>query len=159
MRASLAVASRPNKLNLRRAVCAILNIARGRPLKVTIDSSEPLTDTIRVIGALYNVTLTQADESTRVREHDRNVTASRGSARSNGKPAPSARKQSQRSPAHKSIPAAATATRRRSAAKAAAPAADPGDIRAWARTHGHSVNDRGPLPGTVRAAYAAAQNG
>ena len=76
MRASLAGRVSPEQTDLRRAVRAsILNIARGRPLKVTIDSSEPLTDTIRVIGALYNVTLTQADESTRVREHDRNVTA------------------------------------------------------------------------------------
>lgn len=122
-------------------------------MKVTIDSSEPLTDTIRVIGALYNVTLTQADESTRAGEHDRNTTVSRSSARSHRKPAPSAPKQAQRSPTPKSMPAAAA--RRAAVVKAA----DPGEIRTWAKTNGYTVNDRGPLAGTVRAAYAAAQNG
>ena len=35
---------------------------RGKPLKVTIDSSEALADTLRVIGAVYNVTLAQVHE-------------------------------------------------------------------------------------------------
>jgi hypothetical protein len=32
---------------------------------------------------------------------------------------------------------------------------DPAAIREWARTHGHQISDRGPIPAKVRQAYAA----
>ncbi|MGV1030585.1 MAG: Lsr2 family DNA-binding protein [Dermatophilaceae bacterium] len=117
-------------------------------MKVTFDSSEPLADAIRVIGALYNVTLTHLDALDDAQQPG--VPVSPSATRSNGKPAASKRKQSQRPPALKPVRAQATLTRR-----SAAKAADPGEIRAWAKANGHAVNDRGPLSGTVRAAYAA----
>ncbi|MGB8381440.1 MAG: histone-like nucleoid-structuring protein Lsr2 [Dermatophilaceae bacterium] len=123
-------------------------------MKITIDSSEPLTDAIRVVGALYNVSLTQANESTGVREDGGGLSVTRGYARPNGKPATPTRRQAPRPPAQKPVRAPVAATRRKSAAKAA----DPGEIRAWAKANGHTVNDRGPLPGALRAAFAAAQS-
>ena len=127
------------------------NHSKGRPLKVTIDSNEPLNDAIRVIGALYNVTLTPSSQSTGV--PDNNGGKSRASARSNGKPATPTRKQPRRVPAQEPMRGPAPVTRRKSTPKAA----DPGEIRAWAKANGHSVNDRGPLSSAVRSAFAGAQ--
>jgi hypothetical protein len=36
---------------------------------------------------------------------------------------------------------------------------DPAAIRQWARAHGHLISDRGPIPATVRQAYAARRRG
>lgn len=121
-------------------------------MKVTIDSSEPLSDALRVIGALYNVALSRADDSTAVSAHDGNPSAVRGSTSPGRKTLPSDRRRSLSAPTRKSKPAAATAARRGSTVIAD----DAGTIRAWAQANGHTVKDRGPLPGSVRAAYATA---
>ncbi len=117
-------------------------------MKVTIDSSEALADTLRVIGAVYNVTLAQVHETTGAPKPEGSVSAA--------PPSPSSdRKQARQSRTQKPPQPPATRTRQRPAPKAAAaPAAD---IRVWAKANGHSINDRGPLSATVRAAYAAAQ--
>ncbi|MGB8384676.1 MAG: histone-like nucleoid-structuring protein Lsr2 [Dermatophilaceae bacterium] len=122
-------------------------------MKVEIDSSEPLIDAIRVIGALYDVTLTETSAATGVPDQDGGLTVPRRSPRSNGKPATSTPTQPRRPAAQQSMPASAAVSRRKTAAKTA----DPGEIRTWAKANGHTVNERGPLPGTVRAAFAAAQ--
>jgi len=44
----------------------------------------------------------------------------------------------------------------RRAAKTAAPAADLGEVRAWARDNGYTVSDRGRISGDVMAAYEGA---
>ena len=36
---------------------------------------------------------------------------------------------------------------------------DAAAIRQWARAHGHRISDRGPIPATVRHAYAARRRG
>jgi hypothetical protein len=36
---------------------------------------------------------------------------------------------------------------------------DAAAIRQWARAHGHQISDRGPIPATVRQAYAARRRG
>jgi nucleoid-associated protein Lsr2 len=36
---------------------------------------------------------------------------------------------------------------------------DAAAIRQWARAHGHRISDRGPIPATVRQAYAARRRG
>lgn len=114
-------------------------------MKVTIDSTEPLQDALRVIGALYNVTLTQAEpvtdrattttRTTRTRRPD--ATADSGSAT---KPSPQA-----------AAPGSAAGRSRRTAETAAAPKTS--DIRAWAHANGHQISDRGPLPSAVIAEY------
>jgi hypothetical protein len=116
-------------------------------VKVTIDSTEPLADAIRVIGALYNVTLAQVDEppvpGTRA---DSAKPARRPTATTNGSSRRGATKGS---------------TRRKDAVKPTrssreAAAASTADIRQWALDHGHAVSSRGTLPASVKAAYAAA---
>ena len=115
-------------------------------MKVTIDSSEALADTLRVIGAVYNVTLAQVHETTGAAKPDGSVSAPSPSPKSD-------RKQTRQSRTQKPTRTPATRTRQRPAPKATAAAA--ADIRAWANANGHPVNDRGPLSATVRAAYAA----
>ena len=115
-------------------------------MKVTIDSSEALADTLRVIGAVYNVTLAQVHETTGAPKPDGSVSAPSPSPKSD-------RKQTRQSRTQKPTRPPATRTRQRPAPKATAAAA--ADIRAWANANGHPVNDRGPLSATVRAAYAA----
>ena len=115
-------------------------------MKVTIDSSEALADTLRVIGAVYNVTLAQVHETTGAAKPEGSVIAPSLSAKSDRKRAGQSRTQKPTRPP-------ATRTRQRPAPKATAASA--ADIRAWANANGHPINDRGPLSATVRAAYAA----
>lgn len=118
-------------------------------MKVTIDSTEPLADTLRVIGALYNVTLAQVGEAT-------GDSSSRNNGATPRPPATPKREASRR--------AAAGTPRRRPAAAAAkptpptpsTPAASTSDIRAWALANGHPVSSRGSLPAAVKAAYTHA---
>jgi hypothetical protein len=116
-------------------------------LKVTIDSTEPFADALRVIGALYNVTLAQVDDTPALgtpsagpRRTRRPGATTNGSSRRAG-----TSKTTQRAPAPKptwSSPQAA--------------AASTSEIRRWAVANGHTVSSRGTLPGAVRAAYAEA---
>ncbi len=116
----------------------------GKPLKVTIDSTEPLADAIRVIGALYNVNLAQVsaatDDTTTVRVAQRRPTR------------PVAAKPSPRTPAKtvKTSSARTTGSSRRSETVSSS------DVRAWAAANGHTVSNRGTLPGAIKAAYAEA---
>jgi hypothetical protein len=55
-------------------------------------------------------------------------------------------------------PAAVKARRTKTAPRAAVSAAqETSDIRAWARTNGFEIRDRGAIPGRIRSAYALAQ--
>ncbi|MGV1010231.1 MAG: Lsr2 family DNA-binding protein [Dermatophilaceae bacterium] len=105
-----------------------------------------------MIGALYNVALSRADDLTAVSAHDANPSAIRSSTSPSRKTLPPDRKRSLSAPTRKAKPGAATAARRRSTVIAD----DAGTIRAWAQANGHTVKDRGPLPSSVRAAYATA---
>ena len=49
--------------------------------------------------------------------------------------------------------------RPRSEQPAQADGRDAAAIRQWARAHGHRISDRGPIPATVRQAYADRQRG
>lgn len=104
--------------------------SKGTSLKVTLYSSDPLEDALRVVGALYGVSLhaAAADGMSPV------VPAAR--TRSRGRAA-----------------AAATAPRKRAAR--AAVSTPTADLRRWAKAAGYQVNDRGPLPADVVAAHAA----
>ena len=117
-------------------------------MKVTIDSSEPLADALRVIGAVYNVSLAQVDHEGPVggsgpaKASPRPKATGNGSRRATGKKSPT--------------PGAARKTTR---ATRKAPAASTSDIRRWALANGHAVSSRGTLPAAVKAAYAAAHTG
>ena len=49
--------------------------------------------------------------------------------------------------------------RPRAGQSARADGQDAAAIRQWARAHGHRISDRGPIPATVRQAYAARRRG
>ena len=99
-------------------------------MKVTLYSSDPLEDALRVVGALYGVSL--------------QVGAPDGAS------TPAARPRARGRSA-----AAVTAPRKRAAR--AAVSTPTADLRRWAKEAGYQVNDRGPLPADVVAAHAASR--
>jgi hypothetical protein len=105
---------------------------KATAVKVTIDSSESLSDALRVVGAMYDVTLSVTDKAVSAP-----ATATRRS------PARAARKTR-------------TSTTKKSTT--AAPAAGNVQIRSWAVANGMTVSDRGRLPGRVVAAYREAHH-
>ena len=115
-------------------------------MKVTIDSTEPLADAIRVIGALYNVDLGEvaadADPMIIMPAQDQPPRAATSTPSRRGR----AKTANVSSPS-------GTGRRRR------APAAGSSDVRAWAVANGHAVSNRGNLPAAVKAAYAEAHKG
>ena len=117
-----------------------------KPLKVTIDSTEPLADAIRVIGALYNVNLGEVAD-------DADAIIIRPAQDQPPRAATSTPARRSRAKTAKVSSPSGTGRRRR------APAADSSDVRAWAVANGHTVSDRGTLPAAVKAAYAEAHKG
>jgi Lsr2 len=112
---------------------------RGWTVQLTIDSAEPLEKVLAAIGALYNVEVATpappvAKKATRVR-----VTG------------PATRQNSPATHGPRSRKASTRPSRRASVAKP-----DPASVRAWAKTTGLEVNDRGRVPASVTAAYVAA---
>jgi hypothetical protein len=93
-------------------------------VKLTLDSSEPLEDAMRVLGALYGVKLVVDTDGQPAADH-RNDNRSGRIRRTRGGSIPAQR-----------------AVRSNNA-----------EIRTWARHHGLSINDRGRIPATVKAAY------
>jgi len=99
-------------------------------VKVTIDSNELLSDALRVLGAMYDVTVVVAEQ---------------------GKSSPT-------SPAKggSTTPASPKVGVRRARKKLAAQPAtsvDNVEVRSWALENGITVNNRGRLPARVVAAY------
>jgi len=132
------------RTSARRFLRAALNTVRDeKPLKVTIDSAEPLADALRVIGALYNVNLAQ------VAATDDTTTTTAGAAQDQPLGAATA-KPSRNSRAKAASAPTRTGRRRRNTA------ASSSDVRAWAVANGHTVSDRGTLPAGIKAAYAQA---
>ena len=114
-------------------------------MKVTIDSTEPLADAIRVIGALYDVNLGEVatdDTPTAGAAQEQPPRAATGTSS----------RRSRAKIAKASTPSG-TGRRRR------AHAAGSSDVRAWAVANGHAVSNRGTLPAAVKAAYAEAHQG
>jgi hypothetical protein len=121
-------------------------------LKLTLDSGEPLEDAMRVVGALYGVTLVvSGDEqngSKSVRNNASRPTNSKKTARR--KPA-AARKPPPVAPTN----ADAAQSKRATAPRAAASPSN-AEVRSWARQNGFTVSDRGRLPASVVTAYRKA---
>jgi hypothetical protein len=125
-------------------------------VKITVDSSEPLEDALRVLGALYGVTLvvSPGDHSDTEPVHKRAA-----------KPAPKRRSASRKRPAavEKSSATAAAAEAgdgQSDSEPAAVSAGAPSNaqVRAWARENGARVSDRGRVPASVVDAYRRAHN-
>lgn len=110
-------------------------------MKVTIDSTEPLGDALRVIGALYKVSLTIADDAGAVipQAADANALSS------------SRRTSSARSRRRGQNTRAGRENRKVESVSVA-------EIRRWALENGHRVSVRGTLPASIKAAYADAHS-
>jgi len=109
-------------------------IERSVHVRITIDSSDALDDALRVVGALYGVTIS-ADEAASV---------DGASAEPAGRPeivAPS--------PA----PSRGKARRSRVSGSKRSSMSDMAVVRSWAREHGHRVSDRGRVSKAVLDAY------
>jgi len=116
-------------------------------LKVTIDSNDPLSEALRVLGAMYNVTLV-VDATTSGPTNTVGPTNGKAPSRR------SAKKAARNGRATKAKRAAPARAARRSAGAASAPSAP--ELRSWARQQGYQVGNRGRMPAAVVAAYREA---
>ncbi len=102
-------------------------------MQLTIDSSQPLDDVLRVVGAMFNVTLqVEAGAATPVAQVPTRAAGARRPRQAAGRSA-----------------GRRTTTRRGGRGSTA-------DIRRWAIEHGLDVRSRGRIPSTVVSAYRAA---
>jgi hypothetical protein len=125
------------------------NTSRGETLKVTIHSTEPLDDALRVIGALYNVTLNAVDETTPSQEPGV-ARGSQRSALSNGNSSRRSTSTTSRRGSH---------NRKPKREGRSAPSVSTSEIRSWAQANRHAVSSHGTLPASIKAAYAVAHGG
>lgn len=112
----------------------------GRHMKISIDSSEPLQDVLRVIGAAYDVTLA-VTEGNGTAPHAKASTRSRSDS-----PRGSHSRKNPRRPS--------TGRRRSTDGRATVTNAE---LRSWARQNGYAVSDRGRVPAAVVAAHREAK--
>ncbi|WP_270889985.1 Lsr2 family DNA-binding protein [Pedococcus sp. 5OH_020] len=118
-------------------------------MKVTIDSTEPLDDALRVIGALYNVRLTVVDDTA----------AAQGPA---AVADPQVTAPEEDKPSQRSTPTPSPRRRQNTASKREGRnvvSVSVSEMRSWALANGHPVRARGTLPASVTAAYADAHSG
>jgi len=116
-------------------------------LKVTLDSTDPLSDALRVVGAMYNVTLV-VDSTTSPLSDTSRPAARKASSRRTTK---NAARKGRAGDAKRSTSGRGA---RRSASNGKAPAAP--ELRSWARGQGYQVGNRGRMPAAVLAAYREA---
>jgi hypothetical protein len=120
------------------------NKLEGNAVRLTLDSSEPLEDAIRVLGALYGVTLIVSNGQPEASEPTHQPT-SRPKRADSTKPragAGSAGTQAGKSP-------------ERTAPRPAGPPSN-AEVRSWARQAGLTVSDRGRVPASVMTSYRSA---
>jgi hypothetical protein len=110
-------------------------------LRISFDSTEPLEDVIRVVGAAYNVTLTVLATNEVSTTTPDAITPKRGGA----------------SRAATAKDARAKSDGRDGSAQQVARVSNE-VLRSWARENGHTVSDRGRIPKAVVAAHRAAQS-
>jgi hypothetical protein len=122
-------------------------------LKLTIDSTEPLEDAMRVLGALYGVTLAVSPDG-------QDVSGDNGHARQPvEKPRPAKRRPSVTRKARTAVlgtdtdanadvgePKQETPTR-------SAGSPSNAEVRSWASQNGITVSDRGRIPASVMTAF------
>jgi hypothetical protein len=110
---------------------------KASPVKVTIDSGEPLQDALRVVGALYDVQIVVAPPGGRASATPRS-TGTAGTA-----------------PVSRAPRGPRTTGKRSAAAKSSTPVSTL-ELRSWARQNGFTVSERGRVATQVIAAYRAA---
>ena len=116
--------------------------AERNVLKVTVDSSEPLEDAIRVLGALYGVTLVVAEDRQEASKPAQRATR------------PRKRSASTRPRIGAAVgDAGAGKSRRARAAARSMGAPSNAEVRSWARQTGLTVSERGRVPASVLTAY------
>ena len=113
-------------------------------VKLTIDSTDTLENTLRVVGALYNVTLEATGGSP--------TDAPSGPSTDEPAPVAAPRSRSRSRTSQKRQPRA----RRARAAKNGRARVDTADVRAWARASGYEIADRGRVSANVLTAYKQA---
>jgi hypothetical protein len=123
-------------------------------MRLTIDSTEPLDEVIKVLGAMYGVTLVISNAETGtapppVADIDTPPPAAED------KTAPLSSPAAEETP----TPRRKRPSRRRAprAGRTARDRVDNAAIRAWARENGYTVSDRGRVPAIIVAAYREAQ--
>jgi hypothetical protein len=130
-------------------------------LKLTLDSTEPLEDAMRVLGALYGVTLVVSPDE---QDGTRSTTASKPARKSASKATGSQRTVNSAPSAKKKAPAVASAAKaakprsKQKTAQRSVGASNNAEVRSWARQNGFTVSDRGRLPASVVTAYRNAQS-
>ena len=115
-------------------------------MKVTIDSNEPLENALRVLGAMYDVTLDVSTlQSAQPQEPSRSV-----GDKSAGKTGTASVRSARRKPKR-------AAKRAQGSRRGSARSVSNAELRSWAKEHGYTVADRGRLPADVVEAYHVAQ--
>ena len=117
-------------------------------MKVTIDSSEPLDDAIRVLGALYDVTLVVSPGVADSSGAQDKVAARL--VRAGARPARRGAAQDR---------AVRTPKGRGGRARKSVAPVETAELRSWARDNGYAVSDRGRVATSVVQAYDAAHRG
>jgi Lsr2 len=129
-------------------------------VKLTLDSTEPLDDAMRVVGALYGVTLAvsaeEAEEPPSIEEKSTSPARRRRSARGR---TPSGKART----ATTAVRTGASAESIQEAEKTppVPPVSDVApsnaEVRSWARQSGLTISDRGRIPAAVVTAYQDSQ--
>jgi hypothetical protein len=114
-------------------------------LKLTLDSSEPLQDAIRVVGALYGVTIVVSEERVDLHQPATPI-----------EPRKAARRRRAGGKGSRSgTPAVGVDAEKakRVVASHLLRAPSNADVRSWARANGLTVRDRGRVPASILSAY------
>jgi Lsr2 len=120
-------------------------------VRITLDSSEPLEDAMRVLGAMYDVQLVVSRDheepiENRSRTADTTTRARKASPRS----------KKRQSAARIATTSAGASTSRSMPSKRGRPSN--AEVRSWARENGLAVSERGRLAQSVMAAYRSANS-
>jgi hypothetical protein len=132
---------------------AASDMERETIMRLTIDSTEPLDEVIKVLGAMYGVTLVVSDAETGAPPPVADIDTPPPAAEE--KTAPPSSPAAEETP----TPRRKRPSRRRAprAGRTARDRVDNAEIRAWARENGYTVSDRGRVPANIVAAYREAQ--
>jgi hypothetical protein len=126
-----------------------MNVWKATAVKITLDSTEPLEDALRVLGAMYDVNLVVSREQDATKPVENvatkaSTTHGRTRKRLSGSTKP-------RSAAVN--PAAGSGRSKSRSASGGGGRPSNAEVRAWARENGLAVSDHGRLAGSVLAAY------
>jgi hypothetical protein len=147
--------------------------SEGNAVKLTLDSSEPLDDAVRVVGALYGVNLIVATEQSDsgqpvapIEPADRNGVDQPAAPGQPGTDAPKRPKRvkatapsGERNNSRPGVPASGADSDAAGQGRDELPKS-PGnaEVRSWARENGLTVSARGRVPAAVHAAYLDAHS-